>query len=324
MTMIRTWVLAACLACGAATAQEPAARFWTGELACGERTVEIAYLADGAHRYYASDDGERRVVRGWDPAGAWFYDVASNLFTRADSSEAAWVQSHDFGLLATEPEALYRSGQRFPIDAAGRQVRPERDGKGRVKNVRLVAGDAPMRVHMHWKGQRLEAVSFEPPGGCSRLVFTSMRELPASPAAIGHPQPAALLRWHGLHRIAHLAGLPWLMSAPIRDGLEEHRGGEVTQHSRDALETRFSAYFSGPPIVHWADCQAPRFRRDGEFVVKQVTKWLQVGDRGVQAFAWIEHWEQQGRRWRQRAVINLEPPAADACPPPVSAGAVQP
>ena len=317
------WLLAGLLPASLA-AQEQSARLWTGDLSCGERTVAIAYLADGEHRFYASDDGQRRTVRGWDPAGAWFYDVASNLFTRGDPSAAAWVQSHDFGLLATAPEALYRPGQRFPIDAAGRQVRPERDGKGRVKTVRLVAGEAPMRLHMHWKGQRLEAVSFEPPGGCSRLEFNSMRELPASPQADGHPRPAALLRWHGLHRLAHLAGLPWLMSAPIRDALEERRGDDVTQYFRDAVETRFAAYFSGPAIRHWADCQAPRFSQDGELMVKQVHKWVQVGDGPGQRFAWIEHWEQRDRRWWQRAVINLEPPVEDACPAPVSAEAGQP
>ena len=304
-------MVAAALAPMAALAEDGS--FWAGTLSCGERDVRVVYLADGDSRYYVSDDGQRHAVRGADARGAWHYDLDMNRFTGGDDGVAAWVQSHDFPALATNPKSLYAPGQGFLVDAAGRPVRIEYDEQGRTRSARLVAGEGPLTIHVHWDGERLESVSFDPGGGCSRLRFDTIRPVQASPAATGKPRPLALRRWHGMHRLAHLGGVPWLMAGPIRDGLEEVRGDSVEQHSRADLEARFGQYFSGPAIEQWRDCQAPAFRADGDAVLKDVVKWVRIEGGDGHAFAWTERWQRDGKRWWQQAVINLDPPDSSVC-----------
>lgn len=307
------WIRIAAFALAPVAASADDGSFWAGTLACGEREVQVVYLADGDSRYYASDDGQRRVVRGADASGAWHYDLDMNRFTGGDGGVAAWVQSHDFHALATDPQSLYAPGPGFLVDAAGKPVRMTTDKQGRTRSARLVAGEGPLTIHVHWDGERLDSVSFEPGGGCSRLHFDVMRPVPASPAATGKPRPLALRRWHGLHRLAHLAGLPWLMTGPVRDGFEEVRGDAAQKFSRTDFEARFRGYFSRPAIAQWRDCQAPAFRSDGDAVLKDVVKWVRIEGAEGHVYAWTERWQRDRKRWWQQSVINLDPPPAGGC-----------
>lgn len=309
-------------------------------------------------RLYAARRGDLRfeqlttegrfVLFGRTEGEPWRYDQQADAFTALAPPMQAFLEGHNFHLLALLPtvwlgdptatDTTTFSGQpahalRF-TDAAGAPLWSYYDRETHLplgltlRNPFETGADEIVITFADWRevaGVRLfhHATIAHGPERFT-YAYEHLRLNGPTPARFARdatvtvdPDYAAIADLHRQQQAAHLTYDPDRLVAMLADPVTQARRGTLARQTAADNRARFAAYFGSVHFREWADVEPPRIRisPDGQMAyallhkrVRHVPKDAPDGPETDTIFVWMEAWEKVDGAWTLKLITSTDRP----------------